>query len=211
MNQMLAKVPAALGQILPHGQLNVLLISGSMALMSHTRWLADLAAAQLRTHGGLCTVWDLAQTPLPMAACGVEQEPASQTQIARVGQFLDAVYAADVVVLATPVYHGSYSGTLKNAIDHLRKGAFSGKVIGLVSHGSSASTSSQPLEHLRPVATNLHGHPLPTQLATCDADFTRDRDGALVDVDGIVFQRIQRMAIELASLSQALKLLRAGD
>nr|WP_316654760.1 NADPH-dependent FMN reductase [uncultured Gellertiella sp.] len=206
MNHMLAETPASIGPIQSRRQTRALLISGSITPKSHTRWLVDVAADELKTLGCLSTVLDLAEAPLPLATCDTTQEIRSPVHIARISRFLDAATTADIVILATPVYHGSYSGALKNAIDHLGKGAFSRKVVGLVSHGSAAITSGQPLEHLRPIAANLQGHPLPTQIATCDADFRRHPDGSLADKDGLVLQRIRRMATELASLSQALKL-----
>ena len=48
---------------------------------------------------------------------------------------LAAIAGADAVVLATPVYRGSMTGTLKNLIDHVPTEALRGKPVALVAMG----------------------------------------------------------------------------
>ncbi|WP_375694260.1 NADPH-dependent FMN reductase [Bartonella sp. AD24XZML] len=43
---------------------------------------------------------------------------------AKVYTFVKTIADADDVILASPVYHGSYSGGLKNALDNLDYDAF---------------------------------------------------------------------------------------
>ena len=187
------------------------IVSGSASTNSHTRWLADECARNLYTSAVQCRVWDLAVCHLPLMTIAGHQVTRDSIEGKQVEEYKAAVLEADMIVLATPVYHGSYSGVLKNAIDHLGKGAFAGKVIGLLSHGCSHLASVQPLDHLRTVTANLHGHPLPTQLSTCDADFRRNQTDAIIDTTGTISQRIRRIAYEMQDLSRALKLVRTSD
>lgn len=62
---------------------------------------------------------------------------------------------ADSIVLGTPVYHGSYSSALKNAIDYCGFDEFEDTTVGLlcVAGGSFPTTT---LEHLRSVARALN-------------------------------------------------------
>ena len=57
-------------------------------------------------------------------------------------EFLTLAAACDAFVLGTPVYHDSYSGVLKNALDHLGSASLGGKVFGLVSHGGQRTTQA---------------------------------------------------------------------
>ena len=55
---------------------------------------------------------------------------------------------ADFLILGTPNYHGSFSGILKNALDHLNMDHFKMKPVGLICN-SGGIVSSEPLSHLR--------------------------------------------------------------
>lgn len=78
--------------------------------------------------------------------------------------FTRTLRAADAIVLGTPMYHGSYSGVLKNAVDHCGFDEFEGKTVGLlaVAGGSFPVTA---LDHLRSVCRSLNAWVLPHQAA----------------------------------------------
>ena len=71
---------------------------------------------------------------------------------------------ADSVILGTPMYHGSYSGVLKNALDYCGFDEFEDTTVGLlaVAGGSFPVTA---LEHLRSVCRALDAWVLPHQAA----------------------------------------------
>lgn len=64
--------------------------------------------------------------------------------------------AADFLVLGTPNYHGSYSGILKNALDHINMDYVKMKPVGLIGN-SGGIVSSEPLSHLRVIVRSLLG------------------------------------------------------
>jgi NAD(P)H-dependent FMN reductase len=68
-------------------------------------------------------------------------------------QVVDALRAADAVVLATPTYRGSMTGALKNLLDHVPVEALDGKPTGLVAMGASAHHFLGADRHLRDVLT----------------------------------------------------------
>ncbi|MCL7419142.1 MAG: NAD(P)H-dependent oxidoreductase, partial [Halalkalicoccus sp.] len=78
--------------------------------------------------------------------------------------FTERVREADAILLGTPMYHGSYSGVLKNALDHCGFDEFEDKTVGLlaVSGGSFPITA---LDHLRSVCRALNAWVLPHQAA----------------------------------------------
>ncbi|HDF0017476.1 TPA: NAD(P)H-dependent oxidoreductase, partial [Staphylococcus aureus] len=85
--------------------------------------------------------------------------------------------AADFLILGTPNYHGSYSGILKNALDHLNMDYFKMKPVGLIGN-SGGIVSAEPLSHLRVIVRSLLGIAVPTQIATHDSDFAKNEDGS---------------------------------
>jgi NAD(P)H-dependent FMN reductase len=89
------------------------------------------------------------------------------------------VRGADAVLLGTPVYHGSYSAPLKNALDYCGFDEFEHTTVGLLAvAGGSFPTSA--LEHLRSVCRALNAWVLPHQAALPRVS-SQFRDGELVD------------------------------
>ena len=78
--------------------------------------------------------------------------------------FTRRVRAADSVILGTPVYHGSYSSALKNALDYCGFDEFENTTVGLlcVAGGSFPTTT---LDHLRSVARAVNAWVVPHQVA----------------------------------------------
>jgi NAD(P)H-dependent FMN reductase len=95
-------------------------------------------------------------------------EPAELSQTM---QLRRRVAAADAVVLATPVYHGSYSSLLKNALDHLLGDAFAGRPVGLIANGGGPRSGGVACEHLRSVVRALSGWSTPTHVALSENDY----------------------------------------
>jgi multimeric flavodoxin WrbA len=61
------------------------------------------------------------------------------------------VRAAQGIILATPEYHGGYSGVLKNALDLMGFEEFEGKVRGLVGVSGGGMGAFGSLNNLRAV------------------------------------------------------------
>lgn len=73
------------------------------------------------------------------------------------------VTAAHGLLLATPEYHNSFSGVLKNALDLMGFDEFEGKVIGLVGISGGAQGGLTALGQLREVGRALHAWVIPDQ------------------------------------------------
>src|SRR5438876_203322 len=86
------------------------------------------------------------------------------------GCILSPIYST--FVRGSPVYHNSFSGILKNALDSLSIQQFRNKPVALMSCGNSDRTGSQPCDHLRIVARGLLAVAIPTQVITLPSDFT---------------------------------------
>ncbi|MDH3595415.1 MAG: NAD(P)H-dependent oxidoreductase, partial [Rhodospirillales bacterium] len=111
---------------------------------------------------------------------------------------------ADAFVLATPVYHNSYSGVLKNALDYLGSEQFKYRPVGLASHGGR---STQAVDHLRQVVRSVLGVAIPTQVCTAMADYgdVPDDHGCHRIADPEMLCRIERFAEELVLFARSLE------
>jgi len=88
---------------------------------------------------------------------------------------LAAIARADAVVLATPVYRGSFTGTLKNLLDHVPIEALRDKPVAIVAMGATAHHYLGAERHLRDVLSWFGALTLPTAVYLESADF---EDGA---------------------------------
>ncbi|WP_427889998.1 NADPH-dependent FMN reductase [Kribbella sp. GL6] len=68
---------------------------------------------------------------------------------------IDQVSSASVIVVATPVYKGSYTGLLKSFLDVLRPAALAGSVVIPVTVSAAPSHKLLADQHLRPVLAEL--------------------------------------------------------
>jgi FMN reductase len=88
------------------------------------------------------------------------------------------IASADIVILASPVYRASFTGALKNLLDHLPVEALMGKPCGIVAMGATAHHFLGVEWHLRDVLTWFGAIVPPTGVYLSSADFV---DGNLVD------------------------------
>jgi NAD(P)H-dependent FMN reductase len=182
--------------------MQVLLVCGSVRPESCTRALARRLETCLHKEGARTTFWDLGSEPLPIADPAYHRAPDRHPD-AVVRRFVQEAQRADAFSLATPLYHGSYSGVLKNALDHLRYDAFRNKVVALLSHGGGIRSCTQPCEHLRSVVRTLYGYSTQTQVASSSGDFSYDR-GTPDLVNAELGERLERLAAELCQMAHLL-------
>jgi FMN reductase len=78
---------------------------------------------------------------------------------------------ADAVLLATPVYRGSFTGALKNLLDHVPVAALRDTPVAIVSMGGSDHHYLGVERHLRDVLSFFGAHPLPTAVYLASGDF----------------------------------------
>jgi FMN reductase len=134
-------------------------IAGSPRQYSKTREAVEVALEAAAATGAEIELIDLRALGLP------HYDPDSSENSGVVREFLEKVAEADALILGTPVYHGSMSALLKNALDHFED--LGGKVVAFISvaggmPGTNAITS------LQFVAQSLHAISLPANAAISD-------------------------------------------
>ncbi len=184
--------------------MRTLLISGSTSQGSHTTALLAAIESKLLALGHETEIWDLATKPLLFSLPSWHQNPLSSNAEV-ICDFYGSVLKADAIVLGTPLYHGSYSGVLKNALDCLTGDAFKGKPVGLVSNGSNVRKSHQACLHLTTVVMTMEGLPTHTQIGTGKEDFEATTNGIKLTNPKIV-DRCQTLAKELGLWVKRLKI-----
>jgi azobenzene reductase len=169
----------------------VLLLGGSLAEPSHSGALLRAAERALAARGAQTFRWDIAARPLQPI------EPAAPSPAG--GALRNAARGADALVISSPLYHNSYSGAVKDALDYLTARDVAGKPVALLANSGGLS-STQAVDHLRLVVRALCGLAIPQQLVTVDADYAIEA-GAYELRDAVCRARLGLLADELLWLA----------
>ena len=118
-------------------------------------------------------------------AAAVTGSPASDALSAA----LEAVSGADVLVVATPIYRGSYTGLFKQFFDLVHQDALEGTPVLLAAGGGNDQHSLAIDHQLRPLFAFFRAATLPVGVYARAADFTRDKR---IDPEGALPAAIDR-------------------
>jgi len=150
----------------------VVAVCGSLRAESYTRAALERALDTATDHGASTALADLREYDLPVF-------DADARDAGDAGQLRRELRQATAVVLGSPMYHGSYSSALKNALDYCGFDEFEETTVGLLAvAGGSFPTGT--LDHLRAVCRALNALVLPHQVAIPSAN-DHFEDGALVN------------------------------
>jgi len=177
--------------------MNVILLNGTPARNSRTLAGLDFVSQCFEKTGNESNVIDLLDLQLPINDPNFHKD-ASLHPALSVRDFAEHIKIADVVVLGTPLYHGSFSGLLKMSLDSLDWNAFAGKTVILLSNSSSERAASQAANELVVVARTLQGSIHNSLIGTCSSDYELI-DGVSTLTNEDVKQRIEKV---VASITQ---------
>ncbi|MFF2998864.1 FMN reductase [Streptomyces sp. NPDC057950] len=176
--------------------MRLVVVSAGLSVPSSTRLLADrLAAATVRGSAARVEVVELRDLAVEIAHHFTNGFPGRA-----LGTALDAVTAADGLIVVTPVFSASYSGLFKSFFDVLDKDALAGKPVLIAATGGSSRHSLVTEHALRPLFAYLRAVVVPTAVYAASEDW-----GA----EGLA-ERIDRAAGELAALMTGLAAAGAG-
>lgn len=123
----------------------------------------------------------------------------SDAELLNLRRFRDLVADHDLLILASPEYHGAASGSLKNALDHLAEGSLRGKVVGLVGVAGGSVSPVATTTQLRSVVRVLGGVASPCELLVTRSKHIFDEAGNVTDAQ--VVERIGMFSEQLLMLS----------
>jgi FMN reductase len=120
---------------------------------------------------------------------------------------VEAVRAADGVIVATPGYHGSLSGLIKNALDSLEplrddaRPYLDGRAVGCIVVADGWQACGSALAALRSIVHALRGWPTPLGATINSALQPFGDDGALTDPrDAFQVETVARQVVDFARM-----------
>jgi FMN reductase len=154
-------------------------ICGSIRKGSYTRLSLALALRGAEEAGAQTELIDLRDYRV-IFCDGKEDESLYPEDVFKLRE---AVRRAQGIILATPEYHGGYSGVLKNALDLMGFEEFEGKMLGLVGVSGGRLGAFGAMHSLRDVGRALHAWVIPEQASVPQAWQVFDEQGHCKDAE----------------------------
>lgn len=143
-------------------------LAGSFSVPSKTRALVDFAANKTAlAYGGTASSYDLLDIG---PSLGAATHLDALDPLARA--IVENIVTADLLIVGTPVYKGSYTGLFKHLIDLLSPTALTGKPILLLATGGGDRHALVVEHQLRPLFGFFESAVLPTGIYAGPNDFT---------------------------------------
>jgi FMN reductase len=151
-------------------------IGGTTRAGSTSERALQFALSKAREFGAQTELLSGAAILLPIYAPEIPE----RTDTAR--NLVAVLRRADGIIVASPGYHGSLSGLIKNALDYaedMREDAlpyFEGRAVGLIACAHGWQATGATLNALRSIVHALRGWPTPLGVAinTGDGNFNKD-------------------------------------
>ena len=162
----------------------ILGVGSSMRKGSFSTLTLKIALEFAQKHGMETRLLDLQKTPLPMFY-------SEENETQEILYSKNAVKWADAFILATPDYHGSMSGSLKNFLDYFWSD-FAGKLFGYIT--ASHEKGLTVMDQMRTAVRQCYGWSMPYGLSVnSDQDF----DGNMNIINKEIISRLEKMSRDL--------------
>ncbi|MGW3167664.1 FMN reductase [Streptomyces sp. NPDC001142] len=180
--------------------MKLIVVSAGLSTPSSTRLLADRLAESARDElavRGQAPSTEVVE--LRELAGDIANHLVTGFPPPRLSAAIDAVTAADGLIVVTPVFAASYSGLFKSFFDVIDPDALSGKPVLIAATGGTAR-HSLVLEHaVRPLFAYLRAVVVPTAVFAASEDWGSGGDEYTDGLPG----RVRRAGVELATLMAA--------
>lgn len=168
--------------------------SGNITRPSKTRGFVEHIVADIAARiGASASVFDIEDLGPSLATARWSRDLAAPAL-----DILLRIVEADVLVVGSPTYKGSYTGLFKHFFDLVDPAALRGKPVVLTATGGGDRHSLIVEHQLRPLFGFFEAFALPTAIYASDADF---ESGRLTS--DLIKARASRVVAEVAILLQA--------
>lgn len=154
------------------GKIKVVAVSGNLGGRSRTRTLVDAVTREIgalaQESGTSVALTDITVGDLAPELGALTNPNAIPPGVAAA---LDAIVGADLLVVGSPVYKGSYTGLFKHLIDFIDPNALIGLPVVLTATGGSPRHALVIEHQLRPLFGFFQAQTAPTGVFALDSDF----------------------------------------
>ncbi|HKS27429.1 MAG TPA: NAD(P)H-dependent oxidoreductase [Pyrinomonadaceae bacterium] len=161
-------------------EIKVVGLGGSLAVQSNSLAALKVALEGAEQAGAQTDLLDIRELSLPMYAPEISEVPESVERLCR------TVHEADGLLWSSPLYHGTISGSFKNALDWLQllssrePSYLTDKVVGLIST-AGGTQGLQAVNTMEFIVRALRGWAVPLVIPIPQAWRIFDEEGHLQD------------------------------
>lgn len=174
-------------------------IGGTQRPNSSSERALRIALAAAEAFGAQTALLSGADLALPL------YDPSSQERGEAARRMIKAISESDGLIIASPGYHGSISGLLKNALDYAEdlrnspRAYFDGRAVGCIVCAQGWQAAGTTLVALRAIVHALRGWPTPLGVTINSATVGFTDDGSCTDL-GLLKQlgMVGRQVVEFA-------------
>jgi FMN reductase len=167
-------------------------LGGTLRASSYSRMGVEVALAMAEQQGAETHLLDVKALDLPMYDADLEISDYPQPRL--IVDFLELHRRADVFLWSCPSYHGTVTGSFKNAIDFIEfladdeRPYLTGRAVGLI-----AVNDIPPVDTMRTIARELRAWASPSTVVLKKTDFAAD--GSIQNE--VALRRLNRVVTEL--------------
>ncbi|WP_375460043.1 NADPH-dependent FMN reductase [uncultured Enterovirga sp.] len=143
--------------------------------------------------------------------------PGQMPETPEAARLVDLYRRCDGIVIASPAYHGSLSGLVKNALDYAEelrtadRVYFDGLAVGLIACAAGWQATGQTLAALRSIAHALRGWPTPMGAALNTSTKIFDDEGACTDLSSrFQLETVGQQVVRFSRMREAVTRLERG-
>jgi FMN reductase len=171
-------------------------LGGTLRAVSYSKMALEAALAIAAEKGAETHLIDIKTLRLPMYDADAEINDYPEPKV--VEEFIELHRRADVYLWSTPCYHGTVTGSFKNAVDFLEfmsddeRPYLTGRAVGVMT-----VNDTPPIDHMRTIARELRAWVCPSSVVLTKRDFT---DGVIHSE--VVLRRMNRVVNELLDFAK---------
>ena len=157
--------------------IQVLGLCGSMKPKSATAYVIEHALQSAKQAGAEVIFYDISEHDLPFCD-GRDDESTYPTSV---HEFKELIRNSQGIIIGTPEYHNSFTGSLKNAIDFCGFEDFEHKMVGVIGVAGGGMGAPNAIGHLRTVMRGVGAWVLPHQVSIAHSGKIFSETGGLAD------------------------------
>ena len=159
--------------------MHITILSASTRLNRQSHRVALALERAINQHGEhTAEILDLAEYQFPMLEEVLHRHPNPPAGLA---EFAAKIRRSDAHLFVSPEYNGSYTAALKNAVDYLKEGEFSKKVVGTVSVSAGMLGGMRGALAMQQLILAISAFALPQMLTVGNLTQRFDENGHLLD------------------------------
>lgn len=113
---------------------------------------------------------------------------------------IEMMTSADIYLIATPIFHGSFPGVLKNLLDLVPANAFEHKIFGFIANGGNDQHYLVIENQLKPIVSYFKSYVAVQSVFAHNGHFNQNNE--LIDID--VIESLKKLANEVCTLHEKL-------